>query len=64
MRPILWLLAGPEGVGKTTYAFRHIRAVSGVSDFVNLDEIALGLPAPLAAYLRALPPCPEAPDGH
>jgi predicted ABC-type ATPase len=41
--PTLWLIAGPEGVGKTTYAFRHIRAVSGSIRFVNLDEIARGL---------------------
>jgi hypothetical protein len=31
---------GPDGVGKRTYAFRHIRAVSGFLHFVNLDEIA------------------------
>ncbi|MBL8590251.1 MAG: AAA family ATPase [Methylobacteriaceae bacterium] len=42
-RPTLWIVAGPNGVGKTTYAFRHIRAVSGVARFVNLDEIARGL---------------------
>lgn len=42
-RPTLWLVAGPNGVGKTTYAFRHIRAVSGSAHFVNLDELARGL---------------------
>lgn len=42
-RPTLWLVAGPNGVGKTTYAFRHIRSVSGSAHFVNLDEIARGL---------------------
>lgn len=41
--PSLWIIAGPDGVGKTTYAFRHIRAVSGTTRFVNLDEIARGL---------------------
>lgn len=41
--PTLWLIAGPNGVGKTTYAFRHIRQVSGSVRFVNLDEIARGL---------------------
>lgn len=41
--PVLWLIAGPNGVGKTTYAYRHIRAVSGSVHFVNLDEIARGL---------------------
>ena len=39
----VWLIAGPNGVGKTTYAFRHIRAVAGSIRFVNLDEIARGL---------------------
>ncbi len=42
-RPALWLIAGPNGVGKTTYAYRHIRKVSGSVNFVNLDEIARGL---------------------
>jgi predicted ABC-type ATPase len=42
-RPTLWLVAGPDGVGKTTYAFRHIRRVSGSVRFVNLDEIARGI---------------------
>lgn len=42
-RPTIWLVAGPNGVGKTTYALRHIRAVSGSVRFVNLDEIARGL---------------------
>jgi predicted ABC-type ATPase len=41
--PTLWLVAGPDGVGKTSYAFRHIRQVSGSVRFVNLDEIARGL---------------------
>lgn len=41
--PQLWIVAGPNGVGKTTYAFRHIKAVSGSTRFVNLDEIARGL---------------------
>jgi predicted ABC-type ATPase len=42
-RPVLWLVAGPDGAGRTTYAFRHIRTVSGSVRFVNLDEIARGL---------------------
>jgi predicted ABC-type ATPase len=42
-KPQFWIVAGPDGVGKTTYAFRHIRAVSGSASFVNLDEIARGL---------------------
>jgi len=38
-----WLIAGPNGVGKTTYAFKNVPAVSGSMNFVNLDEIARGL---------------------
>jgi predicted ABC-type ATPase len=51
----LWLIAGPNGVGKTTYAFRHIRRVSGSVNFVNLDEIARGLSPlkPDAQQMRA-----------
>lgn len=41
-RPVLWLIAGPEGVGKTTYARRYLRQVAGTERFVNLDEIARG----------------------
>ena len=41
--PTLWLIAGPNGVGKTTYALRQVRAISGSVHFVNLDEIARGL---------------------
>jgi predicted ABC-type ATPase len=54
-RPTLWLVAGPNGVGKTTYAFRQIERVSGTINFVNLDEIARGLSPlrPGAARLRA-----------
>ncbi len=41
-RPILWLIAGPDGVGRTTYARRYLRQVAGTERFVNLDEIARG----------------------
>ncbi len=40
---IFWLIAGPNGVGKSTYAFRNLRAVAHTINFVNLDEIARGL---------------------
>jgi predicted ABC-type ATPase len=42
-----WLIAGPNGVGKTTYAFKNVPAVSGSINFVNMDEISRGL-SPLA----------------
>ena len=47
-RPQLWIVAGPNGVGKTTYAFRYIRAVSGSTSFVNLDEIVVATATLLA----------------
>ncbi|HEX2553635.1 MAG TPA: AAA family ATPase [Microvirga sp.] len=55
-QPTFWLITGPDGVGKTTYAImRHLRAVSGSINFVNLDEIARGLPPlePSAAQTEA-----------
>lgn len=42
-RPVLWFVAGADGVGKTSFAFRQIAAISGSKSFVNLDEIARGL---------------------
>ena len=52
---VLWLVAGPNGVGKTTYARRYIEAFSGSRNFVNLDEIARGLSPfdPEAERIRA-----------
>ena len=43
MTGTLWLIAGPNGVGKTTYARRYFRELSGADEFVNIDEIARGL---------------------
>lgn len=43
MRTWFWLIAGPNGVGKTTYALRYLRAALGTVHFVSLDEIARGL---------------------
>ncbi len=40
---VFWLIAGPNGVGKTTYAFRTLKAVTGSVNFINMDEIARGL---------------------
>ena len=53
--PHLWLLAGANGVGKTTFARARIRAVTGSVRFVNLDEIARGLSPfdPLGERIRA-----------
>lgn len=43
----LWLIAGANGVGKTTWVFAQAAAVTGSTAFVNVDEIARGL-SPLA----------------
>lgn len=45
--PALWIIGGANGVGKTTFARARIAAVSGSTNFVNLDLIAHGL-SPLA----------------
>jgi predicted ABC-type ATPase len=42
-RSTLWLIAGANGVGKTTFARARIAAVAGTTEFVNLDLIAQGL---------------------
>jgi predicted ABC-type ATPase len=54
-KPALWFVAGANGVGKTSFAFKHISAISGSTDFVNLDEIARGLSPinPEAGRMRA-----------
>jgi predicted ABC-type ATPase len=41
--PSFWLIAGPNGVGKTTFAMQRLEAVSGSVNFVNFDEISRGL---------------------
>ncbi|MEQ8403370.1 MAG: AAA family ATPase [Roseitalea porphyridii] len=41
--PAFWLIAGPNGVGKTTYAFRSLEALTGSVNFINMAEIARGL---------------------
>jgi predicted ABC-type ATPase len=55
--PTLWFIAGPNGVGKTTYARRFLRSTAATDRFVNLDEIARGLsplsPTPDAETARA-----------
>jgi predicted ABC-type ATPase len=54
-KPVLWFVAGADGVGKTSYAFKNIYAVTGSKSFINVDEIASGLSPinPEAGNLRA-----------
>jgi len=42
-QPTFWLIAGPNGVGKTTFAMKRLEAVSGSINFVNFDDISRGL---------------------
>jgi predicted ABC-type ATPase len=42
-QPTFWLIGGPDGVGKTTFAMKRLEAISGSINFVNFDEISRGL---------------------
>lgn len=46
-QPTCWIVAGPNGVGKTTFALEYLPRVVGCRVFVNADLIAAGI-APLA----------------
>jgi predicted ABC-type ATPase len=41
--PILYLFAGCNGAGKTTFAKSYLRAIDPIPRFLNADEIARGL---------------------
>jgi predicted ABC-type ATPase len=41
--PTLYVIAGPNGVGKTTFANRYLPAEAKQLEFVNADLIAKGL---------------------
>lgn len=45
--PTCWIIAGPKGVGKTTFALEYLPIVARCRRFVNADLIAAGL-SPLA----------------
>jgi predicted ABC-type ATPase len=44
-RPCVVVLGGPNGAGKTTLSKHILRDVLDIQDFVNADQIALGLSA-------------------
>lgn len=48
--PTCWIIAGPNGVGKTTFALTYLPQV-GCQHFVNADLIAAGL-SPLAPAMQ------------
>ena len=43
--PTCWIIAGPNGGGKTTFALEYLSKVADCSHFVNADLIAAGLSA-------------------
>lgn len=45
--PTCWIIAGPNGSGKTTFALEYLSKVADCTHFVNADLIAAGL-SPLA----------------
>ncbi len=45
-KPVCYIIAGPNGSGKTTFAMRHLLELTGCRNFINADMIAQGL-APL-----------------
>ncbi|UCZ57662.1 zeta toxin family protein [Desulfurispirillum indicum] len=45
--PTCWIIAGPNGSGKTTFALGYLPKVAGCRNFINADLIAAGL-SPLA----------------
>jgi predicted ABC-type ATPase len=45
--PTLYLFAGSNGAGKTTFAKAYLRQLDPIPRFLNADEIARGL-SPLA----------------
>ena len=53
--PTLYVIAGPNGVGKTTFADRHLPQTVRELEFINADLIARGLSpyAPERAALEA-----------
>jgi len=41
--PTCWIVAGPNGSGKTTFAMEYLPKAAGCINFVNADLIAAGL---------------------
>lgn len=45
--PTCWIVAGPNGSGKTTFALQYLPQVANCRNFINADLIAADL-SPLA----------------
>ena len=55
MNPSLYVIAGPKGAGKTTFAREFLPNYADCKNFINADLIAAGMSpfSPEAAALRA-----------
>lgn len=42
-KPTCWIIAGPKGAGKTTFAMEYLPKAAGCTHFINADLIATGL---------------------
>ena len=42
-KPTCYVIAGPNGSGKTTFALKYLPEIAGCSNFVNADLIAYGI---------------------
>jgi predicted ABC-type ATPase len=51
--PTCWIIAGPNGSGKTTFALQYLPQIAQCSRFINADLIAAGL-SPLAPERQLL----------
>ena len=49
--PNVFILAGPNGVGKTTYARRFLAREMKVMEFLNADLIAAGISLAIAVFI-------------
>jgi predicted ABC-type ATPase len=52
----LYIIAGPNGVGKTTFARKFLPKYANCKNFVNADLIAQGM----SPFSCRLPPCAQA----
>jgi predicted ABC-type ATPase len=41
--PVCWIIAGPNGAGKITFALEYLPSLAGFHQFINADLIAAGL---------------------
>ena len=42
-QPVCYIVAGPDGAGKTTFALQYLPKIVSCKNFINADEIAKGV---------------------